>query len=178
MQQLAYGDSLQPFASPKFPKFEGAEREGPPSRGGGGGQRSDPPARFRARTPKMETPFVFFFSQRKTMVPIPQWTSSGVSGPTPTRRPNTRRASESDRGRLRRFGSPSAGSHARGGGTARTPAALPAATVRPSAWASRVRAPEEPCRTDRRRSPESPDGPGTRRRGGERATVKPRRSTP
>lgn len=61
MQQLAYGDSLQPFASPKFPKFEGAEREGPPSRGGGGGQRSDPPARFRARTPKMETPFVFFF---------------------------------------------------------------------------------------------------------------------
>lgn len=120
----------------------------------------------------------FFFSQRKTMVPIPQWTSSGVSGPTPTRRPNTRRASESDRGRLRRFGSPSAGSHARGGGTARTPAALPAATVRPSAWASRVRAPEEPCRTDRRRSPESPDGPGTRRRGGERATVKPRRSTP
>lgn len=61
------------------------------------------------------------------------------------------------------------------GRTARTPAALPA-SARPTAWASRVRAPGEPGRTDRRRSPESPDGSGTRRLGGERANVKPRRT--
>lgn len=185
MQQLAYGDCpLQSFASPKLPQIRGARKRGSSNKvRGRRAEILNLPTRFRACTPKMETPFQF-----SSLHPLPKgnhgsYTSMDVewslwSEPhTPAQHlPSP----ESARGRLRRFGSPSAGFHARGTGggrTAGTLAALPA-SARPAAWASRVRAPGESDRTDRRRSPESPDGPGTRRLGGERANVKPRRTTP
>lgn len=120
--------------------------------------------------------FFFFILQRKSwflylsgrrVEPPGRAPHAGLTLADPRIRPRSLEAFRKPLGRLSRSGR----------GTARTLAALPA-SARPAVWASRVRAPREPGRTDRRRSPESPDGSGTRRLGGERANVKPRRTTP
>lgn len=77
-------------------QFEGPEIEGPDMVA----ERSEAirfaPSSFRACTPKMKTPSLFFyflfFSSKETKVPAPQRSSNGASRPNPTRRPNTCRA--------------------------------------------------------------------------------------
>lgn len=80
-------------------QFEGPEIEGPDMVA----ERSEAirseairsaPSSFRACTPKMKTPslFFYFFSSKETKVPAPQRTSNGASRPRPTLRPNTCRA--------------------------------------------------------------------------------------
>lgn len=153
------------------PKFEGPESDGPPTRRGEGGQRLDLPTRFRAYTPNMETPYPTpLFFQRKSwflylsgrrVEPLARAPHAGLTLAEPRVGPRLLEAFRKPLGRL-----------SRSGGTARTLAALPA-SARPAVWASRIRAAREPRRTDRRRSPESPDGSGRGDKAESERTSKP-----
>lgn len=159
-------------------QFKGPEIEGPDRVAERGAAIRSAPSSFRACTPKMKTPFLFFFlslSSKETKVPAPQRTSNGASRPSPTRRPNTCRAPS--RLTAARSAPEALARLIRSRGTEGTLATRPAASaasVLPTAWA----APGGPGRTGGCHLPESPDRAGPRRQGGESVSTEPHGTTP